>query len=79
MSGWKEDDVSKVGVTWEFVGLMDDTKAVSVVDMGGGGMDFISTFWVVGSQFWTDVTIYGIGHVYGAAWSRKITGHMDVY
>ena len=35
MSGWKEDDVSKVGVTWEFVGLMDDTKAVSVVDMGG--------------------------------------------
>ena len=33
-----------------------------------GGMDFISTFCVVGSQFWSDVTIYGIGHVYGAAW-----------
>ena len=32
MSGGKEDDVSNVGVTLDFVGLIDDSKVDSVAD-----------------------------------------------
>jgi len=68
---WKEDDIPNVGVNWEFIGLSDDAKAVSGVYIGRSGRDFCRGFIDVGSQFWTDVMINGIGYVFGAAWVWK--------